>query len=90
MNNEEQSRLKKALSGLIRQVDSGAPTYHLHDLVLSIIDSWRRERAVKAVHGVSLIVCWIVSWVALALDGKFPDKEDTLNRHCIQIIVSQP
>ena len=36
------------------------------------------ERGIKA-----RIVCRIVNWIALALDRKFPDMEDTLNWQCI-------
>jgi SAM-dependent methyltransferase len=54
MNNAEQSSIKKALSGLARQVEPGAPPDHHHYLVLSIIDRWMRERAVGAVHGTLL------------------------------------
>jgi SAM-dependent methyltransferase len=54
MNNAEHSRLKKALSGLVRQVDSGASPYHHHYLVLSIIDNWMREHAARTVHGILL------------------------------------
>jgi SAM-dependent methyltransferase len=54
MHQTDHSRLKSALSGLTRQVSSGAPPDHHHYLVLSIIDRWMRERAVHAVHGTLL------------------------------------
>ena len=54
MVDAEHSKLKKALSGVVRQVDSGAPRDHHHYLVLSIIDRWIREHAVGAVHGTLL------------------------------------
>jgi SAM-dependent methyltransferase len=52
--NAEHSGLKKALSGLVRQVDSVASPDHHHYLVSSIIDLWMREHAVSAVRGTLL------------------------------------
>jgi SAM-dependent methyltransferase len=54
MGDAEHFQLKKALSGLVRQVDSGAPVDHHHYLVLSIIDRWLRECAVGSVRGTLL------------------------------------
>jgi SAM-dependent methyltransferase len=54
MKNAEHPRLKKALSGLVRQTDSRPAPDHHHYLVSSIMDRWMREHAVRAVRGTLL------------------------------------
>jgi SAM-dependent methyltransferase len=54
MKTAEHSKPKEALSGLARQVKSGAPPDHHHYLALSIIDRWMRERAVESARGTLL------------------------------------
>jgi hypothetical protein len=55
-----------------------APCGGVYVLIGQIFLDHLAERSIKA-----RIVCRIVNWIALALDGKFPDMEDTLNWQCI-------